>query len=242
MEAIAAVGPEGACSGTESSTLKKTQNMKTKTARWNILLAAIPLLAVIVTIQTARADALLYDNGPILGRAGYNFNGATYAIADSFSLGSGATVTSVDLGTWQITGDKFIGIDWSITTAPFGGSVLGSGYSSIKSSTFLEPYSGNPAWSIYSDIFAITPTALPAGNYWLQLDHAQTAASDPIGWDVSYGPSKAFHTAIGGIPSESFQLRGIPVPGAPAPPMTACLAFAAVLAMQALSNRKRTTI
>lgn len=83
------------------------------------------------------------------------------------------------------------------------------------------------------------------GNYEGQAIAAVNAgyvADNAIWQPVGYSPNGGYMQSFMLLPGESASLGLVSVaaPGAPAPPMTACLAFAGVLVLQALRSRKVT--
>ena len=70
-------------------------------------------------------DGIFYENGPVnrtVDAWTINFG---FAVSDSITLGG--SVNSFDIWVWEFPGDVMTSVDWSITSAPFGGTVYGSG-------------------------------------------------------------------------------------------------------------------
>ncbi len=164
------------------------------------LSAMVAALVVLCLASAAPVMAgTLYTNGPV--------NGNTYAwtiidtgvpnccsIADSFTV-TNSTVTGATFYTWTFAGDVPATVNWAITTAPFGGTTLGSGTANLTD-TFLF---ANGGYNVNSDSFSIPALTLAAGTYWLQLGSAtDTAANgDFIYWDENDGPSQAWDSFFG---------------------------------------------
>jgi hypothetical protein len=89
------------------------------------------------------AAATLYDNGPISGLISNQFlNTPSVAdlnsinnVAESFTLSDASTVTGVTFGSWVYAG-ALTSVQWYITTAPYGGTVVASGTALPTSTLF----------------------------------------------------------------------------------------------------------
>ncbi len=164
-----------------------------------LLLAVILALAVVPAV----ADQTLYDNGPINGSVdGWTVNFG-YAVTDSFTLGSASTITGFQFGVWAYPGDTAVSVDYSIDSSPFGGTSTTVGVSSSFQ------YSNQYGYDIDLISASGLNVALGAGNYWLTLQNAVTTQGNPLYWDENGGPSSACESALGTIPSESFQIIGV---------------------------------
>ena len=193
-----------------------------------------PILTILVTAALAastQAQTLLYNNGPVNG----TLRGLTVdlgiKVTDSFTLATDSTVASGTVGIWSYSGDSLSSVQWSITTAPFGGTTVASGTSTTTDSFLFQ----TDIYSIYSDSFSITPTELSAGTYWFQLGDASTGEGKGTGWDVNSGPSSAYQNNVS-VQSEAFQLYGT-VTNAPEP-STVALVLVGGLSLVGLRRRK----
>lgn len=97
-------------------------------------------------------------------------------------------------------------MDWSITSAEFGGTTYGSGNASVTD-TFISTN------QFGFNIDQLTATGLNVGvdygiTYWLNIQNATTQLGNPLYWDENSGPSSASNNAVGSIPSESFDIIG----------------------------------
>ena len=178
---------------------RRTQ-MKSRPATLSLL-----ILCLMLGLTSASAT-VLYDNGPINGQVeAYTINFG-FQVTDSFTLGTGATVSNVDnIGLWAFPGDVPLTVDWSITSQPFGGTIFGSGTANF-SNTFL--FTNAFGFDIYSSNIVFPGVALAAGTYYIEFQNATTSQGNPLYWDQNSGPSTAFDSALGQIPSESFQITG----------------------------------
>lgn len=209
--------------------------MKTSQAITTIL-----TLGTVILAASSHGQTLLYDNGPVNGTGNQYSIAGPFFVTDSFTLGAASTVTNATVGIWNLPGDSLTSLQWSITTGPNSGTTLATG-TSATIDTFLRLGTGGDAGApVYSDSFSITPTALAAGTYWLQLSGAVTGANQNAYWDVNNGPSSAYQGISGSIDtpklsSESFQLYGT-ITSAPEP---STMALVVVGSLSLLGFRRR---
>src|ERR1700690_4029725 len=87
--------------------------------------------------RTGRASQgqVTYENGPLNGTVDAWTINFGYIVSDSFTLSSGSNVNGFDFSVWEFPGDTLSSADWSITSAPFGGTTYGSGTASGASLT-----------------------------------------------------------------------------------------------------------
>ena len=167
--------------------------------------------------RQAEADNLLYTNGPVDGNdAGWNISSG-YAVTDSFTLSSSATLGYATVGLLvlqQLAGDAPTTLDWLIGTSPFGSDVS-SGTS--VSLTNQDLGVGGLGAEVFQSTFALSGT-LSAGTYYLTLQNGQTLGGSDLYWDQSGpsgGPSTAYQSLGGpssGVLSESFSIYSTPEP------------------------------
>jgi hypothetical protein len=211
------------------------------------LLLTTALAGALLAVGSARAG-VLYDNGPSTYQAGsYSITGGNYA-ADSFMIGTNATVTGVDFAVWNSpTYATTTTIDWAIVSglrAPYGafGTVIASGTSPVTSSYILTNTSG---YAVNADTFAIAPTNLVSGLYSLYLFNASDTYGGGNGtrWDVNGGPATALvHTNFGPFEgyqaSNTFQILGSVAGGIPEP-ATWAMMMVGLGGVGALARRRR---
>lgn len=174
----------------------------------------------------AWADSQLYTNGPINGNNDNFTLGDGYTVSDSFGLGSNSTISSISFGAWVFPGDTPLTVAWSITSGINGGTVYGSGTSSLTNTLFCSAglSCGQAGLDVYTSAF-LTNVALGAGTYYLNLTNATTVENHHAYWDLNAGvgcagfgcPTKAYLNGPGnnntGIYSESFSIYGLnPIP------------------------------
>ncbi len=163
-------------------------------------------------------DQISYENGPV--------NGTTYAwtinfgyvVSDSFIAG---TISGFDIWTWEFPSDVVDAVDWSITSAPNGGTVYGSGTASGQNLT--DQFISTNQYGYDIDKISVSGLNVSAnGTVWLNLQNASVPSGDPVYWDENSGigchsqgcPSQAYQSSTGSIPSEAFDVVG----GPPLPP------------------------
>jgi hypothetical protein len=211
--------------------------MKTNIATLFILclaLAAIP----------ASAQMWTYDNGPINGSIdAYTINFG-YIVSDTFVAEGSSSVSGFAFGTFQFPGDVMLSVDWSITSAENGGTVIGHGTASGNNLT--DKFLSENAFGYYINL--ITVTGLNVGvnsgtTYWLNLQNAVIQSGDPVFWDENSGigcmskgcPSMASESAYGTIASESFTISG---GGSTPEPSTIMLFASGILGLAGVLRRK----
>lgn len=171
------------------------------------------LLLLGMTLATAPAVAqTLYSNGMCsLGSGGCStdawYMDFGFAVSDNFTIGgSGGTMTGFDMVVWLLPGDKLLTIDWSVSTAEFGGTKLAGG--TADPTLTLDQGHNFGGFEIQNYNVAIPNLPLSAGTYWLNLSNATTPSGNPVAWDENSGASLASENQVGTIPSESFDITG----------------------------------
>jgi hypothetical protein len=163
----------------------------------------------------AFCQATLYDNGPD-GNIGYYHINFGSAVSDSFVLSQPATITNVVLTLYDVDDrNDPEHIKWKITTGPFGGTVLASGYSSVY--LVQLPYLTRFLYFAWQIGFVVPSINLPAGAYYLQIQDVVTRWDTWAFWaQSSGGESQGYYEAVGEngagkvslVPSESFSVLG----------------------------------
>jgi hypothetical protein len=134
---------------------------------------------------------------------GWNITMGEFSVTDSFTLSAATTLAQLTFPAWVVPGDSVTSVSWEITSAPFGGTIYGSG-------TQTDPANGvfgsTHGFDLQAELVPITGVSLPAGSYWLWLGNATSAESGIVYWDESDGPSTASQSGTGSIPPETFTL------------------------------------
>ncbi len=201
--------------------------MKTRIASLTILCLALAIPA---------SAQILYNNGP----AGPDIDAWTinfgYIVSDTFTLTSNSTVSGFDFAAWEFPGDKVLTVDWSITSQENGGTMYGGGTANVT-----QKFISVNAYGYDEDEVTATGLnlGLNAGTYWLNLQNAVTQQGNPVYWDENSGmgcqspgcPSLASDSAVGTIPSESFDITGTPGSGTTPEPSSVVLFGSAILGL-----------
>ena len=201
--------------------------MKTRLRRMTLLWSV--LLCVLLAAITASAANLgtLYSNGPSSPTDNYawqiNFG---YIVSNSFTLGAASTVTGFSFGVWAYPGDRPLTVDWSITSAEFGGTTYGAGTANVSAS-FLWTNNTNPTLCpagscdvLQLTTGAMSPVAMAPGTYWLNLQNITSVQGSPVMWEENNGlgcaptdpaywcTSKASESTVGTMASEDPEIYG----------------------------------
>ena len=178
----------------------------------------------------AASASVLYDNGPLDGvTVGWTINFG-FAVSDSFTLKSAATVTGVTFGAWALPGDSISSIDWGITSTP--GDYADTATAAVTSGPTAPNGLG---YDVGVDSFSVGAVSLAAGTYFLVLQNASATNRDVAYWDQNSGPSTATENMNGSISSETFQILGSAVPE----PSSWALMIAGVCGVGGLLRRRR---
>ena len=164
---------------------------------------------------------VIYENGPVNGTTDAWTINFGYIVSDSFVPSNGGQVSGFDFGVWEFPGDKLSSLQWSITSAPNGGTVYGSG--TVSGSSLTDKFISTNQWGY--DIDEISATGLSVSvtsgsTYWFNVFNAAVPSGDPVYWDENSGqgcnspgcPSQAYESSVGTIPSEAFDItsNGLP--------------------------------
>jgi hypothetical protein len=162
-----------------------------------LLVAALGLIS-----NKAKADTVVYDNGPINGTINaWNISNG-FTVTDSFTVAGPVNLTSAKIGLWVF--DAPISVDWSVGTSAFG-SEIASGTAALSNTDLgTNGYS----YSLFDSVFAINGL-LTGGTYYFSLQNAVATNEDSVFWDQNNGPSLAFQTSTGQLEdSQAFTLYG----------------------------------
>ncbi len=207
------------------------------------------LLVLCLGLGAAASAQQLYDNGSINGTTDAWTINFGYVVSNNFkccksldgsgSSPAGATMTGFEFGAWEFPGDVLSSVDWSVTTAENGGTVIGSGTASGLNLTDQFVSSNQFGY----DIDHITVTGLDVAlasdtTYWLNLQNATVPSGDPVYWDENSGPSSASESSVGTIPSEAFTIDGTSSGGTTPEPGSILLFGSGILGVAGMVRRK----
>ena len=145
---------------------------------------------------------VIYDNGPYNGTTDAWTINFGFAVSDSFTSG---TITGLHFVYWDASiTDLLTSVDMAVSTTSFGGTFQTS---TGVINTFLGV--NQYGYNLYqADVTFSGMTG--AGYITLQNACSTSGCStvNPIYWDENSGPSTAYESSIGSIPSEAFTLTG----------------------------------
>ncbi len=168
-----------------------------------LILSFALLLTLSATPALGQWSSTLYDNGPINGTIDAWTINYGYAVSDSFTLATESTITGFQFGVWAYPGDQALSVDFAIGTSPFDGT--------FTTVPLMSQFLYNNQYGYDMDLLTASNLniSLGAGAYWLTLQNAVTTQGNLVYWDENSGPSQAYESALGTIPSESFQILGV---------------------------------
>ena len=206
-------------------------------------IASLGVLCLTLAFIPASAQ-ILYNNGP----AGPDIDAWTinsgYIVSDTFTLTSSSTVGGFDFAAWEFPGDKVLSVDWSITSLENGGTVYGEGTANVTQQFISTNAYGYEEYEVSATGLTVP---LGAGTYWLNLQNAVTQQGNPVYWDENSGmgcnspgcPSQASESAVGTIPSESFDITGTSGTGTTPEPGSIMLLGSGILGLIGLLRGRR---
>ena len=148
----------------------------------------------------------IYDNGPTNGNTDAWTINFGYVVSDSFNVANDNTsVTGMTFAAWLLPGDTLGSAEVSITSSENGGT------SYFDQTVTFSPgacTANDYGYNVCNETTSFTGPTLNAGTYWVNLQNASVSSGDPVYWDENSGPSSAYESSIGTIPSESFTILG----------------------------------
>jgi hypothetical protein len=189
------------------STVATTPDHKEVTMKTQIRIAVLSLLTILclmLAVAPAMADSILYDNGP----SNDAFN--AWNISDGHAVSDSLVCRKAGKDQQEymrVSLSEAIPttVEWSIGTSPFAGDIA-SGTASL---TILSSFINEFGYNVDDVSFSTGGVDLSAGTtYWLTVQNATTSNGNPVYWDENSGPSQAYDSALGTIPSEAFTIYG----------------------------------
>jgi hypothetical protein len=209
------------------------------------------LFAVCLTLAAvpAMAQGTVYDNGPVNGQVDAWTINFGFAVSDTFHVSAATDLESLSFWAWVEPGDTATSVEVAISAAGYFGNELFDGTVALTQSNC---FSNNFGFDVCQESGTWASTNLAAGNYYLTLENAVTAAGNPLYWDENSGvgcmspgcPSSAQENTLGTIPSEAFTLDGTAVStstttsGTTPEPSSVMLFGSGILALAGVLRRK----
>ena len=177
----------------------------------NIRSKALALLGVALGLAAfqAKADTLVYDNGPINGTIDARTINNSWVVSDSFAVTDNVNLSMATVGLWLSPGATPTSVDWAIGTTAFG-SDISNGTSSLTNTFFGT---GFGYYDIYSSSFGLSGALSSGTTYYFTLSNAVASDGGFVFWDSNNGPSTGEQSDNGRLiynptpyGSQSFQL------------------------------------
>jgi PEP-CTERM motif len=173
----------------------------------------VTICCLICIVAPAKADSVLYTNGPYDDDVdAWEINNG-FIVSDSFTLTGMSTITSFQFNTWMFPGDVLNSVEVSITSNEFGGTIyFDQTLNFVQSNCVVNAF----GFDACLETSTFNGPTLNAGTYWVNLQNAIVNNGDPAYWDENSGegcsspgcPSLASESEFGTIPSESFTILG----------------------------------
>ena len=202
-------------------------------------LLVLTILCLMLAVAPAVAGTL-YSNGPYDGNTNAWGIGGVQAVTNSNNLNSSrSNVYAIDFVYWDASeADLLTTVDMSMGTTPFGTDIF-FGTLTGATNTFLG--TNQYGYGLYEASYSFANIEVPGGTSYLTLSNACTTSgcdTNPISWDENSGPSTAYDSTLGSIPSESFTLIG--TSGATPEPSSLILFGSGVLGLAGVLRRRLT--
>ncbi len=154
---------------------------------------------------------VLYSNGPYNGTIdGWTINFG-FSVSDSFTVPGNSSIEGLHFVYWDMSEqDLLTTVDVQIGSSSFGGSIQTL---TGVTNTFLG--TNDFGFALYQADYSFSGIGWSGAGY-ITLSNACTTSgcsldgSSPIEWDENSGPSIAFDSSLGSIPSEAFTISGTP--------------------------------
>lgn len=147
----------------------------------------------------------LYDNGPVNGTIDARTINFGYIVANSFTVPPDSSVSSLAFYAWLLPWDVLQNVQVSITSDPFGGTSFFNATVNFAQSDCVGNQYG---FNVCLETGSFAEVNLAPGSYWVNLQNAVVNSGDAAYWDENSGPSLAYQTSVGTIPSEAFTILG----------------------------------
>ena len=170
-------------------------------------LSFLTITCLVFAVAPATASTL-YDNGPYNGTTDAWTINFGFSVSDSFTVnGMFPRIQGLHFVYWDAsTFDLLTTVDMQIGSASFGGNVQTL---SGVNNTFLS--TNQYGYALYQADYSFSDIDSPSAGYLTLSNACSTSGcsvSNPIYWDENGGPSLAYESTLGSIPSEAFTLTG----------------------------------
>jgi PEP-CTERM motif len=206
-----------------------------------IRIASLSLLAVVclmLAVTPALADTL-YSNGPYDGNTAAwgidHGNAVTNSFAGYAKIGD---IKAIRIVYWDPSATDLLStVDMSIGTTPFGTDEFSGTLTGITN-TFLGI--NQYGYALYQAGAATYDIAAGQASYVTLSNACTTSGCDtnPISWDENSGPSTAYASGIGSIPSEAFTLEGTSGGGTTPEPSSMVLFGSGIIGVAGVLRRR----
>lgn len=202
--------------------------------KFRVTLAVLVGLCCVALSGVAGATEVIYNNGggseflPMWDISGTNAGSNQWTC--NFAT---CTTTTMELDGTPTFGTDATVITWSVTSAPFGGTVYGSGTSALP-----QIYACDPDGVVCLLDFSFNNT-LVGGTYYVNL----TGVDAPMGWDTTSHPTNGFNAYYmsNGVVTPNIQGMGFKILGtttATPEPSSALLLGSGVLGLAGMLRRR----
>jgi PEP-CTERM motif len=158
----------------------------------------------VMTVSGARADPVLYSNGPTNGTYDALQISGLQAAEDSFTLSASSTLTSITFGNWVLSGQTALTVNWAIVSSEGSLTPTCASCSGTASLTEVTTPVTNGNYYVVDQTFSLPSINLAAGTYWLELTDEQTNGVDEIAlWDMNGGPSQVWYSLYGDLSGQN---------------------------------------
>ena len=177
----------------------------------------------------------LYSNGAPNGNVDAFTINFSFAVSDSFTCSGFCSVGGFNFVTWSIPGDSLTSVEMQLGSSSFGTNFTDQ-FLSPSSSTLL--FINGFGFNITEYGFTFNDVEIPFGTSFITLSNAVVNTGDPIYWDQNNGPSAAYQSGVGSIPSESFTITGPPSEGTTPEPSSIILFGSGILGAVGVLRRR----
>ena len=136
---------------------------------------------------------------------------------------------------WNFAGDITTGVELQL-----GASSFGNNYADLTLATSgsTDLGSNQYGYELWQYDFTFANVQVPNGTSWVTLSNATSAEGEPVYWDENSGPSSAYESSVGSIPSEAFTITGTAGTGTTPEPSSIMLFGSGILGLAGVLRRR----